>query len=56
MSIKGFVFTAIATVGVIVNYSSRILSKKLNISELAIKIAAFAAVLLSVTLLMIFGK
>ena len=56
MGIRGIIFILIAIIGVIVNYSSRLLSARLNISELKIKLSALITVLISITLLMIFGK
>ncbi len=56
ISIRGIILIVIALIALIVNYSSPHLSKKFNVSELAIKIPAFIVVLVCITLLMIFGK
>lgn len=56
MGIKGIIFILIAAVGAVINFSSRRIAEKFNISELKIKLAALAVVLVSITLLMIFGK
>lgn len=56
MTIKGIIFIFIALVGVVINFTSRRISGKFNISELKIKLTALALVFVSITLLMIFGK
>ena len=56
MGIKGIIFISLAILGAVINYTSRPLSEKLNFSQLKIKITAAVIVLLSVTLLFIFGK
>ena len=52
----GILFILIALAGVIINFSSHRISEKLNISELKIKLIALVVVIISITLLMIFGK
>ena len=52
----GILFILIAAIGVVINFSSRRISEKINVSELKIKLFALAVVLVSITLLMIFGK
>ena len=56
MGIKGIVFILTALVGVILNYTARPLSKKINIEEIKIKIAALIIVFVAVILLFVFGK
>ncbi len=52
----GILFILIALVGVIINFSSPRISEKFNVSELKIKLIALLVVIVSITLLMIFGK
>lgn len=52
----GILFILIALVGVIINFSSHRISEKFNASELKIKLIALLVVVVSITLLMIFGK
>ena len=56
MGIKGIIFITVALLGLILNFSSRFVSGKTNISELKIKLTALAVVFISVLLLFIFGK
>ena len=56
MGVKGIIFMIIAFLGVVVNFSSRRICEKLGVSELKIKLCALLVVLVSITLLMIFGK
>ena len=56
MGIKGIIFITIALLGVILNFSSRLISGKTKISEIKIKLTALAIVFIAVSLLFIFGK
>ena len=56
MGIKGIIFLAVAFVGLILNFSARKVSEKVNLSELKIKIMALIIVIISISLLFIFGK
>ena len=56
MSIKGIIFITFAVLGAILNFTAKPISEKVKFSELAIKVVSFIVVLISVTLLFIFGK
>ena len=56
MGIKGIIFITAALIGAVMNFSSRRMAKRLNISELGIKAAALVIVAVSVILLFVFGK
>jgi len=56
MSIKGIIFLAFAVLGAILNYAARPIGEKLNISELRLKVVALIIVVISISLLFIFGK
>ena len=56
MSIKGIIFIAVALFGVILNYGARPIGEKLNISVLRLKVIALIVVVISISLLFIFGK
>ncbi len=56
MTIKGIIFIFIAAIGVIINFSSSRISEKFNVSQLKVKLTALLVVIVSITLLMIFGK
>ena len=56
MSIKGIIFLTIAILGAILNYTARPLGKKLNFSELKLKVIALIIVVISISLIFIFGK
>lgn len=56
ISIRGIILIAIAAIGVALNFSAGPLSEKIKLSELTIKVIALIVVLVSVSLLMIFGK
>ena len=56
MGFKGFIFILLAIFGAVVNFTSRNVAEKTNISEIKIKICALIMVFVSITLLFIFGK
>ena len=56
ISPRGIILIVIAAIGVVLNFSAKALSEKTKFSELTLKIAALVIVLVSVSLLMIFGK
>ena len=56
MGIKGIVFITLAVLGAILNFTAGIVAKKTRFSELSLKVASLIIVLISVTLLFIFGK
>lgn len=56
MGIKGMVFVLMAVIGAVLNFAARPISKRINISELTIKLSALGLVLVSVILLFVFGK
>ena len=56
ISIRGIILIAIAAVAAIVNFTARPISEKFKLPELTIKVVALVVVIISVTLLMIFGK
>ena len=56
MSIKGIVFITLAVLGAILNFTAGAVAKKTRFSELSLKVASLIIVLISVTLLFIFGK
>ena len=56
MGIKGIIFIALAVIGAAVNFSSKVICEKIDVSELKIKIIALVIVIVSIALLFIFGK
>ncbi len=56
MSIKGIIFITFAVLGAILNFSANWVSDKTKFSELTLKVISLVIVLLSITLLFIFGK
>ena len=56
MSIKGIIFLAFAILGAILNYTARPVGNKFNIPELRLKVIALVIVVISISLLFIFGK
>ena len=56
MSAKGIVFLAFALIGAILNYGARPLGEKMKVSPLKLKVAGLIIVLISVSLIFIFGK
>ncbi len=56
MRIRGIIFITLAVLGAILNFSAKLLSEKTKFSELTIKAFSFIVVLISITLLFIFGK
>ena len=56
MSTKGIIFISLAVLGAILNFSAKLLSEKTKFSELTIKVFSLIVVLISITLLFIFGK
>lgn len=56
MTIRGIIFIIIALAGVVINFSSHRISERFKIAELKIKLIALLVVIISITLLMIFGK
>lgn len=56
MSIRGIIFLALAVLGAVLNYAARPLGEKLNFSALKLKVIGLIIVLISVSLLFIFGK
>lgn len=56
ISIRGIILIAIAAVAAIINFTAHSISEKTKFSELTIKVTALVVVLISVSLLMIFGK
>ena len=56
ISIRGIILIAIAAVAAVVNFTAHQISEKFKLPELTIKVVALVVVLISVTLLMIFGK
>ena len=56
MSIRGIIFLVFAILGAILNYTARPIGNRLNIPELRLKIIALVIVVISISLLFIFGK
>lgn len=56
MSIRGIILIIVAILGAVLNFASRYISEKTSASELKIKVCALIIVLISMTLLFIFGK
>ena len=56
MSVKGIIFLVFAVLGAIINYAARPLGEKLNVSALRLKVIALVIVVISISLLFIFGK
>jgi len=56
MSAKGIIFLVFAVLGAILNYAARPLSEKINIPALRLKVIGLIVVLISISLLFIFGK
>ena len=56
MSIMGIIFLVIAVLGAILNYAALPIGKKLNLSPLRLKVIALVIVVISISLLFIFGK
>ena len=56
ISIRGIILILIAAVAAIVNFTARPICEKFKLPELTIKVVALVVVIISVTLLMIFGK
>ena len=56
MGIKGIIFISFAILGAILNFTAGAVAKKARFSELSLKVASLIIVLISVTLLFIFGK
>lgn len=56
MSIRGIIFLTIAVLGAILNYAARPLGEKFEVSPLKLKVAGLIIVLISVSLIFIFGK
>ena len=56
MSIRGIIFLVFAVLGAILNYAARPVGNKLNLSVLRLKVIGLIIVVISVSLLFIFGK
>ena len=56
MSLKGIIFLAFAVIGAVLNYAARPLGEKFKVSPLKLKVAGLIIVLISVSLIFIFGK
>ena len=56
MSTRGIILIVLAALGAALNFSAKALSEKTKFSELTLKITALFIVLISVSVLMIFGK
>lgn len=56
VSIRGIIFLVFAVLGAILNYTARPVGNKLNIPALRLKVIALVIVVISISLLFIFGK
>ena len=56
MTVKGIIFLAFAVIGAVLNYGARPLGENFKVSPLKLKVAGLIIVLISVSLIFIFGK
>lgn len=56
MGAKGIIFITFALLGAILNFSAKAVSEKTKFPELTVKVISLVIVLISITLLFIFGK
>ena len=56
VTVKGIIFLAFAVIGAVLNYAARPLGEKFKVSPLKLKVAGLVIVLISVSLIFIFGK
>jgi len=56
VSIRGIIFLAFAVLGGILNFTARLIGEKLGVSALKLKFIGLIIVVLSISLLFIFGK
>ena len=56
MSIAGIIFLTFAVLGAVLNYAARPIGEKLNIPALRLMVIGLVIVIISVSLIFIFGK